>query len=213
MINEWEKGQEAEIKFWREWFERKRDKYEGNRRLASLFDFMIGDKKEIKIANLGAGAINLIGNRRRDVKVTVVASDILGNEYKEIWKEMDIKSPVPIEEQDIARLTYKDSEFDIVYCTNALDHCLDPYKALEEMVRVCKFRGWIYLQHHAHEGRRLGYHGMHQWNLDITTSGDCEFWNRERKGTFLLSSIYSGFKNTVRDIGKAKIITSFAQIG
>ena len=211
-MNTWEEGKKAEIDFWREWFKRKGAKYQESRRLSGLFDFMIGDKKEVKIANLGAGAINMIGDRRRDVKVTVIASDILADEYRKVREELNIKSPLPIEKQDMTRLSYEASEFDIVYCTNALDHSINPHAAISEMARVCKFGGWIYLQHHAHEGRRLGYHGMHKWNIDITTSGDCEIWNRERKGSFLLSEIFPGFKNTIRDIGKAKIITSFVQI-
>jgi len=208
---DWEKGKEGELKFWRGWFARKGHEFQRERRLSGLFDFMIGDKKEVKIANLGAGAINLIGNRRRDIEVTVVASDVLANEYKKIREELGISSPIPIEKQDMAHLTYKDEEFDIVHCTNALDHSLDPCGALKEMVRVCKPGGWIYLQHQAHEGRRLGYHGMHKWNIDITEDGVCEFWNKDREHAFLLMDIYPGFKNTIRDIGKAKIITSFVQ--
>ena len=210
-MNTWEEGKKGEIKFWREWFARKGAAYQKDRRLSGLFDFMIGDKKEVRIANLGAGAINLIGNRRRDIEVTVIASDILADEYKKIREELNINCPIPIEKQDITSLAYNDNEFDIVYCANALDHSLDPYVALQEMVDVCKPGGWIYLQHQAHEGRRLGYNGMHQWNIDITVSGDCEFWNKEREASFLLSNIYPGFKSTIRDIGKAKIITSFVQ--
>lgn len=210
-FQDWEEGKEPEIQFWREWFPRKGLEFQGDRELDKLFDFMISDKKEVKIANLGAGAINLIGNKREGVKVTVIASDILADEFNKIWEELDIKSPVPIEKQDMAHLTYGDDEFDIVYCTNALDHCLDPYGALEEMVRVCKPGGWIYLWHHAHEGKRLGYHGLHKWNLDVTEDGDCEFWNRHREKTFLLSEIYSGFTNKLKKGNRASYITSFVQ--
>ncbi len=210
-IDEWEEGKEPEINFWRDWFVRKGFQYQEDRRLNNLFDFMIGNKKEVKIANLGAGAINLIGNKRRDVKVKVIASDLLADDYMRIRKELHITTPVPIERQDMADLTYGNDTFDIVYCANALDHCLDPRKAIEEMLRVCKFGGWIYLWHHAHEGKRLGYHGLHKWNLDITDEGDCRFWNREEKDTFLLSDIYPGFTTNIRKMRRADILTSFVQ--
>lgn len=210
-FRDWEKGMEPEIKFWREWFPRKGLIYQGDGPLDKLFDFMIGDKKEVKIANLGAGAINLIGNKKDGVKVTIIASDILADEFNKIREELGIKSPIPIEKQDMAHLTYKDEEFDIVYCTNALDHCIDPYGALHEMVRVCNPGGWIYLWHHAHEGKRLGYSGLHRWNLDVTDDGDCEFWTRHRKETFLLSEVYPGFTNKLKKGTRASFITSFVQ--
>jgi ubiquinone/menaquinone biosynthesis C-methylase UbiE len=211
MIDSWEEGTNEEIRFWREWFPRKGFMYQGDRELIKLFDPMIGDKKEVKIANLGAGAINLIGNKKEGVEVTIIASDVLGDEYKQIWEELNIQSPIPIETQDMASLTYEDNSFDIVYCTNALDHCLDPRKAIEEMVRVCKPGGWIYLWHHAHEGKRLGYHGMHKWNLDVTGNGDCEFWLRNREKVFLLSEVYPRFTNTLKKGNRASYITSTAQ--
>lgn len=198
----------GEVDFWNSWFIRNNFKYQGERRLLNLFDFMIGDKKEIKIANLGAGGMNLIGDRRRDVKVKVLSSDFLAREYNEILERKKIDGLPPMEYQDMTKLTYKDEEFDIVYCANALDHCNDPHKALEEMVRVCKPGGWIYLRHHAHEARRLGYHGLHQWNLD-QDGEDCRIWNREK--SFYLSTIYPGFTTSLKSIRKGSIITSYVQ--
>jgi len=101
----------------------------------------------------------------------------------------------------------------IVFCANALDHCQDPYKALREMVRVCKSGGWIYLNHIAHEGRRQGYSGLHQWNIDVTDNGDCILWNRmwSPDETFLLSDIYPGFRTELKPYRKMTIIRSFVQ--
>ena len=204
--------EEGELKFWREWFASgKGKKYEGHRRLSNVFDQMIGDKKEVRIANLGAGAVNMIGDTRKDIEVTVVASDLLAKEYQALWEETQGSFPTFVEYQDMADLNYSDNWFDIVYCTNALDHSKDPHKALKEMVRICKPGGWIYLQHQAHEGRRLGYNGMHEWNIDVTSGDDCLFWNRDKDNLFLLSTILYKAKNSVRQLSKAKIITTIAQ--
>ncbi len=81
------------------------------------------------------------------------------------------------------------------------------------MVRICKPGGYIYLRHHAHEGKRLGYKGLHQWNLDLAQDGDCIFWNKTGvpNETFLLSDIYPGFTSQVKPMSKMMLITSFVQ--
>ena len=210
----WKTGKEEELKFWLGWLASKGKAYEGLRRLSDRFTFMIGNKKRVKIANLGAGPVCLIGDRRRDVKVKVISSDLLANEYRKLLKELNLKPANPVKRQDMAKLTYKDNSFDIVYCANALDHTLDPYKALLEMVRVCKPGGYIYLRHIAHEGQRHRYRDLHQWNIDMTEDGDCIVWNNDpgpQTDTFLLSDIYPGFTTTIEIIPKAALVTSFVQ--
>ncbi len=211
--NIWEDGKKNELSFWEGWLKRKGAAFQNSRRLSPLFDFMIGNKKDVTIANLGAGAMCLIGDRRRDVKVHVVSSDMLADEFEKMRNELGITSVNHIEKQNMTALTYKDSSFDIVYCANALDHCQNPYKALQEMVRICKPGGWIYLYHFAHEGRRQRYHGLHQWNIDVTTDGDCIIWDKTlaSENTFLLSDIYPGFKSDVRPMRKMTILTTCVQ--
>jgi SAM-dependent methyltransferase len=212
-LKKWEAGKKNELAFWERWLTTKSVPYQKTVRLSSLFDFMIGDKKEVEIANLGAGAMCLIGNSRRDVKVKVISSDLLADEFNTLIKKLNLTTPYPVEKQDMTNLTYADGSFDIVFCANALDHCQDPYKALKEMVRICKPKGWIYLNHIAHEGRRQSYHGLHQWNIDATGEGDCIFWNRAGipDETFLLSDIYPGFTTVVKPMRKMMLITSFVQ--
>ena len=90
------------------------------------------------------------------------------------------------------KLTYKDEMFDIVHCANALDHCVDPFKALKEMYRVCKPGGWIYLRHAINSGKKERYSMQHQWNIQ-KKSDDCLFWNYQYE--FLLSDVIKGFNS------------------
>lgn len=212
-INSWETGKVNELRYWQKWFPRKGVLHQTSKRLTSRFDFMIGDKKEVVIADLGAGAISVIGDHRKDVKVTVIASDLLALEFEKTRKKQGVTLITPIERQDMAALTYPGNYFDIVHCSNALDHCQEPKKALKEMVRICKPQGWIYIRHFAHEGRRQAYSGMHQWNLDPTEEGDCIIWDRRLNSskTFLLSDIYPGFKNIIKLFRKFTLLTSFVQ--
>lgn len=212
-IKVWEEGKKGEIAYWRGWLTGRGRRYQNLRPLSPLFDFMIGGKKRVRIANLGAGALNMLGDFRDNVRVTVVSSDLLADEYKNLHGEFSIKPPTPVEKQDMTSLTYQDNSFDIVYCANALDHTQDPYKALQEMVRICKPGGWIYLRHIAHEGKRHGYRNLHQWNLDITEDGDCIIWNKAdfQTATFLLSDIYPGFTTEAELKRNVLFVISFVQ--
>ena len=205
---------QGELKFWRDWLEGNGKAYERSGRLSDRFTPLIGHKKEITIANLGAGPMCLIGNWRRDVKVNVISSDLLADEYTKMRAELNLRPQYIVEKQDMENLTYENNKFDIVYCANALDHTQNPRKALNEMVRICKPGGYIYLRHIAHEGKRHNYRNLHKWNIDATENDDCRFWSdwpeHMDKG-FLLSDIYQGFKTTVELIPKGALITSFVQ--
>lgn len=181
-LNAWEAGKEAELAFWRKWLASKGKAYERLNRLHDKFTPMIGTKKRIKIANLGAGPVCLIGDRRRDVAVTVVSSDIFANEYKKLLKELNLKSATTVKRQD--------------------------------MTRVCRPGGWIYLWHIAHEGQRQRYRGLHKWNIDLVEDGDCIVWNNTpgpQTDVFWLSEIYPSFKTTIQLMRKAALVTSLVQ--
>lgn len=207
-------GEENEVLFWKGWLLGSGKKYEGSKPLSGRLAFMIGDKKEVVIANLGSGPLNLIGDTLPGVKVKVAASDYLADEYSKLLQELDLHPMVPVEKQDMTALTYNDKSFDIIYCTNALDHCQDPYSALTEMVRICKPGGYIYLQHIAHEGQRHHYRSLHRWNLDMTEDDDCIIWNNDpgpKTEAFFLSEIYPGFTTNLKALQKAAIVTSYVQ--
>jgi len=114
MLNKgiWKQGREAELLFWRGWLTGKGKLFEKNIRLHDKFTPFIGNKKKIKIANLGSGPVCIIGNRRRDVEVEVVCSDLLANEYKKLLNSLKLKPICSVEKQNMAKLTYEDNSFD-----------------------------------------------------------------------------------------------------
>jgi len=172
------------------------DKAKTFNRVFPLHDYfkpMIGNKKEVKIADLGAGMYSTTGSTLKGVKVDLYPSDEMSNEFNGQLKKFKIKPVFPIEYQNMERLSYPDEMFDIVHCVNALDHCINPYKALKEMYRVCKKGGWIYLRHHFNTARLQKYRGEHKWNMIITIDKDCLFWGTF--GNFLLSDCVPGFTN------------------
>lgn len=195
---EWERGKQQELEFWRQWL--RSGKHTGYTDVLRgyLRPLFVG-KTEVVIADLGCGAVSLIGSRWPDTKVTVVASDLLADEYKRI-------GGFDIEKQDMERLTYEDNSFDIVHCSNALDHCFDPRAAIKEMIRVCKPGGWIYLRHFRNVGQLERYEGLHRWNIEPLPNRDCVFWTPQvpypKTGadmSFQLAEIEPRFYTDVRE--------------
>lgn len=178
----WERGIKSEISFWKGWLHANKDN-SGKINKEKLVDYLanlIGDKKEVKIANIGAGAASLIGRKYGDVNIEVIPSDILAEEYMEIRKELNISDLIPLEKQDMSNLSYDANTFDIVYCANAMDHCEDPFSAILEMIRVCKYGGWVYFRHGQRVGKKSRYGGLHQWNFQVV-DGEVIIWNLENE--------------------------------
>src|SRR3989337_266717 len=133
----WERGKNNTLRFYRAKLPWKAKAF--NTELLYLpdyFDKMIGDKKEVTIAEIGAGMFCTIGSLWKTAKVNVYPSDALAEEYSQILKESGVTPFMPVTKQDMENLTYLDSFFDIVHCVNALDHTTDPIKAIKEMYRV-----------------------------------------------------------------------------
>ncbi len=190
------KGVDDAIKFYRSKFRWKIEKFNRPFFLPKYFTPMIGDKKDVHIADLGAAMIATTGNLWNGADIHIHASDLLADEYASIWKERGVEQLIPIEKQDMEKMTYDDNVFDIVHCVNALDHTENPKAALFEMIRVCKPGGWIYLRHVPNEAERQSYKGLHQWNI-VKEGGDCLFWNRDSR--FLLSEIDDRFITEIRN--------------
>ena len=147
-----------------------------------VLDFLvplIGDKKDVKIADIGSGPISVIGNSLDGVNVQVFPSDI--KDFGSFWLENKMVQFLPIEIQDMERLTYENNFFDIVTTTNALDHTMDAISAVKEMIRVTKIGGWIHIDCH----------------LDQLSTGHKHRWNTKKDGRFI--SKYNTFD--LKDFG------------
>jgi SAM-dependent methyltransferase len=190
----WEKGKKSTLRFYKAKLPWKNKAF--NRELFYLPDYfaqMIGDKKEVSIADLGAAMFCTIGSLWKTARVKVYPSDVLADDFNQILKEQKIKPLIPVMKEDMEKLSYPDNFFDIVHCVNALDHTVNPIKALQEMYRVCKPNGYIYLRHFVNVGEHEKYYGLHLWNIDISDGGDALIWNQENR--FLLSDLFKGFKS------------------
>src|SRR3990167_7557547 len=131
--------------------------------LAEHFIPLIGDKKAVKIADIGSGPFPITGQYLEGVKVELYHSD--RQNFDEFWKKYNSVPLFPIEIQNMEKLTYEDDFFDIVNCVNALDHTLNAEQAVKEMIRVCK--GWVYIDCALYQRTDQGH--KHYW--DATEEG------------------------------------------
>lgn len=192
----WEHGKNKTLWFYKKKLPWKAAQFNRELNLPKYFKNLIGDKKEVTIAEIGSGMFCTIGSLWDDVKVNMYPSDILADEYNNMLKEAGIVPFIPVLKESMEELSYKDSFFDIVHCVNALDHTPDPKKALKEMYRVTKPKGFIYLRHFPNVGESEGYFGMHLWNICQKGDGDCEIWNKNER--FILSSLFPNVSTSMK---------------
>lgn len=119
----------------------------------------VGDKKELKIADIGSGPFSFIGSTLPGVKVEIYPSD--NQDFTNFWEIRNQKPFIPVEYQNMEKLTYPDNLFDIVFCHNALDHTNNAKEATKEMIRVCKTSGWVVIICSLNQ-LDTGY--LHKWN-------------------------------------------------
>lgn len=202
----WSENLEGEVRFWRNWLPKHAKEYSEQTQLRSYFKELIAKKKKVDVLDVGSGAISTIGYTWPGTEVNLILTDYLADEYMKLFVELGINPPMVIKKEDMCNLSYPDGKFDIVHCRNALDHCANPIKAIQDMVRVCKPGGWIYLAHFGREGMRRNYTGLHQWNI-TEENGRCTIWNRKER--YVLSDYVSGFTSDVflNDDGKQGGIT------
>ncbi len=58
----------------------------------------------------------------------------------------DIDSPLAMVKIDLTDIQYPAESFDIILCSHVLEHILDDRKAMAEMLRVLKPKGWVNVQ-------------------------------------------------------------------
>jgi len=133
--------------------------------LAEHLVALIGDKKEVKIADIGSGPFSIIGSYLPGVKVDIHHSD--RQDFKPYWEKRQITPVIDVEYQNMEQLTYEDNFFDIVHCYNALDHTKNAESAVKELIRVCKVDGWVYIN----------------CALDQLSTGYRHYWNAKEDGT------------------------------
>ena len=139
----WEKAQDAEAAFWKNW--RENDLY----RHISLADFWAdvvnktgGPLPGGRILDVGCGPVSVLNFEGPD-DMTPLGLDPLGLVYaqNQLLEAAPQRQPMPIVAAPAEKLPFRDASFDHVICYNVLDHVLDAPGVLAEIRRVLKDGG------------------------------------------------------------------------
>lgn len=137
-------------------------------------------KAAVRVLDVGAGPITHIGRAHPTLKIEVVATDFLANQYNRILSLHKVAPPVATVFADAEKLCdqFQNDSFDLAVANNSLDHCQSPVTAIEQMLKVVMPGAFVYLRHRENEAVRAKYRGLHQWNFAVVEGRAC-LWNRQ----------------------------------
>jgi ubiquinone/menaquinone biosynthesis C-methylase UbiE len=176
-------GLRDELSFWEEWFRTKSvnwpDDY--HNRLDPEFPFSTEyravidplPQKEIRILDVGAGPLTILGKKHPSKQLMIQAVDVLAERYDELLAKYNVQPVVRTTFAEAENLTeyFAESSFDLVTARNCLDHAIDPVEAIRQIILVVKRSCFAILEHAENEGENQRYQGLHQWNFTIV-AGD-----------------------------------------
>lgn len=136
----------------------------------------------VRVLDVGAGPLSAVGFHWPGRRVELTAVDPLAEVFDTILDEQRLSPPTRTRKAAGEELlaAFPADHFDIVVCSNALDHSRDPLRCVRQMYAVTRPGGWVFLWHYRNEAEEEGYSGLHQWNLD-ESSGDLILWNRSAR--------------------------------
>jgi len=187
------KGKAEEIKFWKKFLEQNfetltQDEISNHRYITGnkepyqqFKEFLIKAAntlqkpiEKLSVLDVGSGAVNVLGNMIGKDKFNMTQTDVLAHDYQELLKPYRIMCQML--RDNMCKMRFEDNSFDIVHCSNALDHCENPIRAIEEMKRVA--RHCVFLRHFQNVGKIEQYKGMHQWDIS-ENNGVLEITSKE----------------------------------
>jgi SAM-dependent methyltransferase len=137
------------------------------------------DKKKVYVLDVGSGPATTIGRRNQYFNIEVFATDPLAPVYDQLLKEHDLSPPIRTQYAMVENLSsaFSPNFFDLVHMKNALDHCQDPLKGIQQMLSVVRTSCAVFLTHSRNEAEKEKYVGFHQWNFDME-EGSFIIWRK-----------------------------------
>ena len=115
-------------------------RYPFNKRLRMALNATSIRNKSILDAGFGFGVLLSILSRYTDKAQGIEISGKQVKRTKELFKECGIGN-VKLDRGDVRKMKFKDGSFDVIFCTDMLEHIRDPEVALKEIRRVLKPKG------------------------------------------------------------------------
>jgi SAM-dependent methyltransferase len=188
----WIAGLEHEVDFWDDWFRTKgldwpeefQARLRTGRPLPPYLERTVAqcDRTPLAVLDVGSGPLTQLGSFEWNRPVEIRAVDPLAAAYVALIRRETLMPPVWPEvgfAEDLSAF-FPSGGFDIVHCSNALDHSFDPLRGIREMISVLRVGGTAVLLHTMNEAVNASYIGLHQWNFDLR-GGRALLWNREHQ--------------------------------
>jgi SAM-dependent methyltransferase len=190
-LKSWRAGIQHELRFWDlfmetrglEWKDDFDERLRKDREInVSMFRDASTLPQDLKIIDVGAGPCTSLGSNLNGQPINLIACDPLAPFYKALAGKHGLNFPISTVQAFAEDLSsyYPEGTFDLVHCSNALDHSFDPIRGIEQMLIVAKPNGRVFLCHGLNEAEYESYAGFHQWNFD-EDNGDFLIWNKQER--------------------------------
>lgn len=175
-IDLWLRGVPDEIVYWDSFFSVKRNREKtclsvGEELLLPAFsvkEFYDEHKNGFTVLDIGCSASFIHGNQIGGQPVDMHYVDPLAVFYNRIIEKYSINLPeIEFGMVEYISSFYEQQSISLIIIANALDHCFNPVKGIQECVKLLKKGGVLYLKHHRNVAEMEYYHGFHQYNIDI----------------------------------------------
>ena len=119
-----------------------------------------------QVADVGSGVVSILNGL-----IPVTAIDPLGELYQLVfdYKAHKLAHPLPFPAEEMPAVNH----FDIVHCSNAIDHTQQPILAYESMMNAVKPKGYLILQGFENEGTHENWQGFHQHDIYVDAKTLC----------------------------------------
>jgi ubiquinone/menaquinone biosynthesis C-methylase UbiE len=173
----WQQGLRGEVAFWDKylatrggaWHADFAERLDPNVPLQPYLEALIAapDGTPVRILDVGAGPLTYVGRCSARWPIELVAVDPLAVAYNMLLAKHGVAAPVRTRPcaAEALRHRFGDNSFDLVSARNAIDHAVDPFCTILQMVAVVRPGCAVFLHHQLNEAIRQGYHGLHQWNF------------------------------------------------
>lgn len=138
-----------------------------------------------RILDIGSGIVSKFGSvTPKGCEVEICAIDPLAYYYnqmlpKDLSKDILEKKKCHFGLFELIANFYEKDSVDGIIINNALDHCIDPFKAIVESLYILKKDKYIGTVHRRAEAVFEKYTGLHRWNIDYNSKNHFIIWNED----------------------------------
>lgn len=185
------KAVEHEAHFWKSfvkserflgWIDKTRRTPELNETAAAILRVAASRYQPCPILDVGSGPVSILNGLLPADKAIITTADPLSAEYAEMvdYGGHFLSPPVPAAAEDLVDY-FGMNAFQIVHCSNALDHVVNVETALQAMCNVAQ--RMVMVQGFTNEADHERFQGFHQHNLSL--DGDNLVWRGVKHQTVL----------------------------